>query len=125
MALAICHENIKKGQFTSILLYSVPAPQRGAEVKHNQQQQQPSVGPRPVLTKKDNATVTSPVEIKPIPIGDPKVRSKLTFEVVTARVAESGGKKHVVRASSMFKVDSPFNAIFCLGLYGDHEKSRP
>ena len=36
------------------------------------------------------------MEIKPIPIGDPKVRSKLRFEVVTARVIETGGKKHVV-----------------------------
>ena len=39
--------------------------------------------------------MTSPVEIKPIRIGDPKIRSKITFEVVTARVIESGGKKHV------------------------------
>ena len=36
------------------------------------------------------------MEIKPIPIGDPKVRSKVRFEVVTARVIETGGKKHVV-----------------------------
>ena len=36
------------------------------------------------------------IEIKPIPIGDPKVRSKIRFEVVTARVIETGGKKHVV-----------------------------
>ena len=41
--------------------------------------------------------MTSPVEIKPVRIGDPKIRSKITFEVVTARVIESGGKKHVVR----------------------------
>ena len=36
------------------------------------------------------------IEIKPIPIGDPKIRSKIRFEVVTARVIETGGKKHVV-----------------------------
>ena len=36
------------------------------------------------------------VEIKPIPIGDSKIRSKIRFEVVTARVIETGGKKHVV-----------------------------
>ena len=41
------------------------------------------------------------IEIKPIPIGDPKVRSKIRFEVVTARVIETGGKKHVV---SSFRV---------------------
>ena len=49
------------------------------------------------LVKKDIATVTSPVEIKQIKIGDPKLRAKLCFEVVTARVIESAGKKHVVR----------------------------
>ena len=37
-----------------------------------------------------------PAEIKPIPIGDPKVRSKLRFDVVTARVNEKAGKKYVV-----------------------------
>jgi len=39
-----------------------------------------------------------PVELKMIHVGDTKVRAKLRFEVVTARVIESGGKKHVVRA---------------------------
>ena len=52
------------------------------------------------LVKKDIATVTSPVEIKQIKIGDPKLRAKLSFEVVTARVIESAGKKHVVRNTS-------------------------
>ena len=47
------------------------------------------------VSKKDIATVTSPVEIKQIKIGDPKLRAKLGFEVVTARVIESAGKKHV------------------------------
>jgi len=69
------------------------APQRGTEVRQLalpiQQTSNSSI------TKKDSATVTSPVEIKPIRIGDPKIRSKITFEVVTARVIESGGKKHV------------------------------
>ena len=46
--------------------------------------------------------MTSPVEIKPVRIGDPKIRSKITFEVVTARVIESGGKKHVVRFYVLF-----------------------
>jgi len=67
-------------------------PQRGAEVRQlNLPIQQNSLP----ITKKDSATVTSPVEIKPVRIGDPKIRSKITFEVVTARVIESGGKKHV------------------------------
>lgn len=36
-----------------------------------------------------------PVEIKPVHIGDQKLRSKLKFEVVTAKVVEEHGKKHV------------------------------
>merc|ERR1712111_202954 len=36
-----------------------------------------------------------PAVIKPIPVGDHKVRSQLRFEVVTARVVEVAGKKHV------------------------------
>ena len=65
-------------------------PHRGAEVRQLPPQQTRH------LAKKDTSTVTAPIEIKPIPIGDPKNRSKLTFEVVTARVIESAGKKHVV-----------------------------
>lgn len=44
------------------------------------------------------------IEIKPIPIGDPKVRSKIRFEVVTARVIETGGKKHVAYTIMMKRV---------------------
>ena len=44
------------------------------------------------------------MEIKPIPIGDPKNRSKLTFEVVTARVIETAGKKHVVLLYGLLKL---------------------
>jgi len=36
-----------------------------------------------------------PVEIRPVHIGDMKIRSKLKFEVVTAKVMEEGGKKFV------------------------------
>ena len=39
-----------------------------------------------------------PAVIKQIPIGDPNVRSPLRFEVVTARVVDVAGKKHVVRS---------------------------
>ena len=77
-----------------LFLFKATIPQRGAEVRQlNLPIQQNSLP----ITKKDSATVTSPVEIKPVRIGDPKIRSKITFEVVTARVIESGGKKHVVR----------------------------
>ena len=70
--------------------YFLIVPQRGAEVR-----QLPLQTTRQT-TRKETSTITSPVEIKPIPIGDPKNRSKLTFEVVTARVIETAGKKHVV-----------------------------
>merc|ERR1711971_1503604 len=56
-------------------------PQRGAEVRQLTLPIQQNSLP---ITKKDSATVTSPVEIKPVRIGDPKIRSKITFEVVTA-----------------------------------------
>lgn len=36
-----------------------------------------------------------PAEIKPVHIGDQKLRSKLKFDVVTAKVVEELGKKHV------------------------------
>ena len=75
-------------------LFKATIPQRGAEVRQLTLPIQQNSLP---ITKKDSATVTSPVEIKPVRIGDPKIRSKITFEVVTARVIESGGKKHVVR----------------------------
>ena len=75
-------------------LFKATIPQRGAEVRQLSLPIQQNSLP---ITKKDSATVTSPVEIKPVRIGDPKIRSKITFEVVTARVIESGGKKHVVR----------------------------
>ena len=45
-----------------------------------------------------------PAVIKPIPIGDPKIRSKLRFEVVTARVVECAGKKHVAYTIMMKRV---------------------
>merc|ERR1712018_1015896 len=44
------------------------------------------------------------IDIKPIPIGDPKIRSKIRFEVTTARVIETGGKKHVAYTIMMKRV---------------------
>jgi hypothetical protein len=43
----------------------------------------------------------APVEIKPVPIGDQKLRSKLRFDVVTAKVREESGKKYVVYSIMM------------------------
>ena len=79
------------------------APQRGAEVRQLALPIQPAnLDKHQTMGKKDIATVTSPVEIKPIKIGDPKTRSKISFEVITARVIESGGK-HVVSILINFK----------------------
>merc|ERR1711879_402997 len=70
------------------------APERRAEVRQMGLPVSAAIASSSVV-KKDIATVTSPVEIKQIKIGDPKTRSKLCFEVVTARVMETAGKKHV------------------------------
>ena len=56
------------------------------------------------------------IEIKPIPIGDSKIRSKIRFEVVTARVIETGGKKHVV-CESLIKLRGCQNLFFQRFLY--------
>ena len=74
------------------------------------------VGSSAVTVKKDIATVTSPVEIKQIKIGDPKLRAKLCFEVVTARVIESAGKKHVVRniIHNKFQLEKNRQILFTL-----------
>jgi len=43
----------------------------------------------------EESRVRKPVDIRPVHIGDMKIRSKLKFEVVTAKVVEEGGKKFV------------------------------
>ena len=48
------------------------------------------------VTERVELGVKKPVEIRPVHIGDMKIRSKLKFEVVTAKVMEEGGKKFVV-----------------------------
>ena len=85
-------------QRTFFIFYIAAVPQRGTEVR----QLALPIQQTSSITKKDSATVTSPVEIKPVRIGDPKIRSKITFEVVTARVIESAGKKHVVSFLDFF-----------------------
>lgn len=56
------------------------------------------------LSSQKTASV-EPAKITDIPIGDSKIKAKLRFEVVTARVIEQNGKKHVVgvrQACQMF-----------------------
>ena len=76
----------------SVFVSGGAPPERRAEVR----QMGLPIQNESVVVKKDIATVTTPVEIKQIKIGDPKLRAKLCFEVVTARVIETAGKKHVV-----------------------------
>ena len=67
-----------------------------------------------------------PVNIRPIPIGDPKVRSKIRFEVVTAKVVETAGKKHVVRILRFLSVLISFYPMLhplYSGLHDHDEKS--
>ena len=45
------------------------------------------------------ASCKEPAKLLDIPLGDPRVRSKLRFDVVTAKVIETAGKKHVVSKS--------------------------
>lgn len=78
-------------QKSSVPNEGLSVPERRAEVR----QMGLPISTAPSVAKKDIATVTTPVEVKQIKIGDPKVRSKLGFEVVTARVMETAGKKHV------------------------------
>ena len=47
-------------------------------------------------TRGQNQEKAQPSELIKIPIGDEKIRDKLRFEVVTAKVIETAGKKHVV-----------------------------
>jgi len=49
-------------------------------------------------------TTRKPVEIRPVHIGDMKIRSKLKFEVVSAKVMEEGGKKFVTYTIMMKRV---------------------
>ena len=56
--------------------------------------------PAPVIKQHPAAKSSDPVPLKVIPLGNPKVRSKLQFSVVTAKVVETAGKKHVVNKTA-------------------------
>ena len=54
------------------------------------------------------------VEIKPVNIGDQKLRSKLKFDVVTAKVVEEQGKKHVAYTIMMKRAGGEVQpAVIC------------
>lgn len=61
----------------------------------------------------------APVDIKPVPIGDQKLRSKLRFDVVTAKVKEENGKKHVAYSIMMKRAGGDSNPAVIERRYND------
>jgi len=68
---------------------------------------------------KSNITAVKPVEIKPVHIGDQKLRSKLKFEVVTAKVVEEHGKKHVTYTVMMKRAGGEVHPAVISRRYND------
>jgi len=60
-----------------------------------------------------------PIEIKPVHIGDQKLRSKLKFEVVTAKVVEEHGKKHVTYTVMMKRAGGEVHPAVISRRYND------
>merc|ERR1719431_825889 len=60
-----------------------------------------------------------PIEIKPVHIGDQKLRSKLKFEVVTAKVVEEHGKKHVTYTVMMKRAGGEIHPAVISRRYND------
>ena len=57
---------------------------------------------------------SKPAEIKPVNIGNHKLRSKLKFDVVTAKVVEEQGRKHVAYTIMMKRASGEVQpAIIC------------
>ena len=66
------------------------------------------------LTHQDPPQPRKPVELKPVYIGDQKLRSKLQFSVVTAKVVEEQGKKHVTYTVMMKRAsEDKHPAVIC------------
>jgi hypothetical protein len=64
-------------------------------------------------------TTRTPADIKPVPIGDQKLRSKLRFDVVTAKVKEENGKKHVAYSIMMKRAGGDTNPAVIERRYND------
>ena len=57
---------------------------------------------------------SKPAEIKPVNIGNHKLRSKLKFDVVTAKVVEEQGRKHVAYTIMMKRASGEVQpAVIC------------
>ena len=84
------------------------------EEKSNGVEKEPPVRKSSEFAKVNIAAQTKPVEIKPVHIGDQKLRSKLKFEVVTAKVVEEQGKKHVTYTIMMKRAqEDKHPAVIC------------
>ena len=84
---------------------------------------------RAAVSSGDSNNSATTVEIPEIPIGDLKIRPKLRFEVVTARVIETAGKKHVVillvEPPEFFVIKGPLIGFFFISeLHSDDETSH-
>jgi len=76
------------------------------------------MGDRDVIVRPTPVPV-KPVEIKPVHIGDQKLRSKLKFEVVTAKVVEEHGKKHVTYTVMMKRAGGEVHPAVISRRYND------
>ena len=87
---------------------SDPGPTNGVHEK------EPPVRKSSEFVKVTSVGGTKPVEIKPVHIGDQKLRAKLKFEVVTAKVVEEQGKKFVTYTVMMKRAsDDKHPAVIC------------
>jgi len=68
---------------------------------------------------RSNTVPVKPIEIKPVHIGDQKLRSKLKFEVVTAKVVEEHGKKHVTYTVMMKRAGGEVHPAVISRRYND------
>jgi len=71
------------------------------------------------VSARSNSVPAKPVEIKPVHIGDQKLRSKLKFEVVTAKVVEEHGKKHVTYTVMMKRAGGEVHPAVISRRYND------
>jgi len=85
---------------------------RGQQQNRNQRVTEAQAGRNGGQAKKERPS--KPVEIKPVNIGNHKLRSKLKFDVVTAKVVEEQGRKHVAYTIMMKRASGEVQpAVIC------------
>jgi len=98
---------------SKLSLKEEPAPVED-KTNGNGVEKEPPVRKSSEFAKVTKVAQTKPVEIKPVHIGDQKLRSKLKFEVVTAKVVEEQGKKHVTYTVMMKRAsEDKHPAVIC------------